>query len=357
MDTTAEGIQFDELGRCNFCQTYLNKYSENPDRSHELTQFLKEIKAAGKRKKYDCIVGLSGGVDSSYTLHLVKSFGLRPLAVHMDNGWNSEIATNNIHNLVRKLDVDLYTHVIDWEEYKDLMNSFFMANVIDIELLYDNAMLAVNYAQANKYGIKYILSGSNSATEGMPMPNAWNWNKFDVKNIKAIHGKYGKIKINTLPTLNTFQYVYYRVIKKIKWVYFLDYLVYEKEKAIDLLKESYLFKPYPYKHYESVFTRFYQGYILPRKFNVDKRLVHFSTLICSGQMTREAALNDLKKSPYASEAALREDRAYFLKKMNWSDQKLEDYLTSPPNDHSSFASEKKNLDAIRSFYKKLKSYQ
>jgi len=176
MDTTAEDIIFDEHGNCNFCEDFIKKL-KNPIKKVNLNleEFVQKIKEDGKGKNYDCIVGVSGGVDSSYTLVKVKELGLRPLAVHMDNGWNSELAVSNIKNLIEKLDVELYTHVIDWSEYRQLMQSFFDADVIDVELLYDNAMLAVNYKLANRYGVKYILSGSNIATEGMKIPNNWNW--------------------------------------------------------------------------------------------------------------------------------------------------------------------------------------
>jgi len=175
MDISAADIFFDAKGICNFCTEFLREksniiFEDLKKKEEKLKYFIKKVKEEGKEKKYDCIVGVSGGVDSSWTLAKVKELGLRPLVVHMDNGWNSELAQNNIANLVQNLQVDLYTHVINWNEYRELMQAFFEADVIDVELLYDNAMLAVNYQQANKYGVKYILSGSNSSTEGMRMP-------------------------------------------------------------------------------------------------------------------------------------------------------------------------------------------
>lgn len=185
MDTTAADITFDKKGVCNHCKEFLERSShiihENLDtKEARLQELIERVKASGIGKPYDCIVGVSGGVDSSWTLVEVKRLGLRPLAVHMDNGWNSELAQNNIANLVRGLDVDLYTYVIDWNEYRELMQAFFDADVIDVELLYDNTMLAVNYQQAANYGLKYILAGSNQATEGMRMPPGWNWFKYDM---------------------------------------------------------------------------------------------------------------------------------------------------------------------------------
>ena len=275
MDTTASEIVFDENGNCNFCNTFLKKLdAQNTNKVELKNDLINKIKKDGRGKKYDCIIGVSGGVDSSYVLHLAKEEGLRILAVHMDNGWNSELATNNISNLVNELNIDLYTHVINWEEYRDMMESFFKANVIDIEILYDNSMTAVNFNLAKKYKTKYILSGQNLSTEGMQMPKSWNWLKLDAKNIKAIHKKYGTQKIKTFPLISTMQWIYCEYFKGIKWLPLLDYFEYNKNNALNLLENKYGYKPYPYKHYESVFTRFYQGYILPNKFKVDKRKLH-----------------------------------------------------------------------------------
>lgn len=341
MDTTADGITFDNDGVCSYCKKFESKLKSPYKRLDlDLENFVKKIKKDGKNKPYDCIVGVSGGVDSSYTLIKVIELGLRPLAVHMDNGWNSELATNNIKNLVEGLGVDLYTHVIDWVEYRELMQAFFDADVLDIELLYDNAMLAVNYHQARKYGIKYILSGSNTSTEGMLIPYTWNWHKFDKKNIINL-AKRRNIKIKTFPIIGGIEFLINDFIKKIKWIPFLDYLeFYNKFEALDILTNSYNYKPYPFKHYESIFTRFYQGYILPEKFNVDKRKVHLSTLIISKQMTREDALKQLSGIPYPSENDLQDDIEYFLKKMKWTKDDLYSYIKRPEILHSKYGSER-----------------
>jgi len=353
MDTTAEDIIFDEHGNCNFCEDFIKKL-KNPIKKVNLNleEFVQKIKEDGKGKNYDCIVGVSGGVDSSYTLVKVKELGLRPLAVHMDNGWNSELAVSNIKNLIEKLDVELYTHVIDWSEYRQLMQSFFDADVIDVELLYDNAMLAVNYKLANRYGVKYILSGSNIATEGMKIPNNWNWFKFDKKNIKELSKK-GNVKLKTFPSFGTLDFVYHEFLRKIKWIGFLDYLPdYNKFEVLEVLEKEFHYKPYPYKHYESVFTRFYQGYILPKKFNVDKRKIHLSTLIISEQITRNEAFKQLEGIPYPSESAQNEDIEFFLKKMLWKKKDLEIYLTREEKLHSVYGSEKKLWDMLLNIYKK-----
>jgi N-acetyl sugar amidotransferase len=354
MDTSASNISFDQDGICNFCTSFEHQLKEvvfatEDSRAIRRAAFIEQVKQAGKGKRYDCVMGLSGGVDSSYALDLAVKEGLRPLAVHMDNNWNSELASSNIKNLVAGLNVDLYTHVIDWPEYKKLMQAFFDADVIDVELLYDNAMLAVNYSQAKKYGIKYILSGSNSATEGMPMPEGWNWRKWDKTNIKAL-GKLGGVKLKTFPVVGTVDYVVNRVIRRIEWVPYLDYYDYQKDQALELLEREYGYKRYPYKHYESIFTRFYQGYLLPEKFGVDKRKLHLATLVMSGQMTRDDALARLQESPYPVLEGLETDRRYFLKKMGWSEADLASYLARPEKRHDLYPSDRAFWDWMRKTY-------
>lgn len=378
MDTSAADITFDERGVCNYCTEFLERsghvLNKEPDqRQHELNAFVARVKAAGKNKRYDCVIGVSGGVDSSWALVQAVKLGLRPLAAHMDNGWNSELAQNNIANLVRGLGVDLYTHVIDWDEYRQLMQAFFDADVIDVELLYDNAMLAVNYQQAAAHGVKFILSGSNQATEGMHIPKEWNWFKYDKRNIKRLGKQFMGVKLDTFPVMGTLDYIWYEFIRHIHWISFLDYFDYNKFEALKVLTQDYGYKPYPYKHYESIFTRFYQGYILPQKFGVDKRHVHLGTLVASGQMSREQALQGLNGIPYPSEQALKEDQQYFIKKMGWTTAQLEEYIARPEKTHTAYPSEKplwdflftdrdgryiykiakKTYKAIRTLYRKL----
>lgn len=330
--TTADG--------CSYCDTMIKANKQKSLSEEDKRSFINNVRAQGRNKPYDCIIGLSGGLDSSYALHLAVKEGLKPLAVHMDNGWNSELAQNNIANLVHELGVDLYTHVIDWDEYREMMQCFFDADVIDVELLYDNAMLAVNYQLARRYNLRYILAGTNNATEGIPMPKGWNWYKYDKKNIKNICSKLGgKANQKSFPYISTLNRVMFRTVKKINWVSFLDFFHYNKEAAKVLLVDSYKYKPYPYKHYESIFTRFYQGYILPEKFKVDKRLPHLSALVVNGQISKAEGLEILKTSPYPSERDLELDKEYFLKKMGWSEQNLIDYLNRPEIGHDRYGSE------------------
>jgi N-acetyl sugar amidotransferase len=359
MDTSASDIHFDADGVCNYCTDFLDRsshiiHAEPAAKQRQLEAFVDRVKREGRGKRYDCVVGVSGGVDSSWVLVRVVELGLRPLAVHMDNGWNSELAQNNIANLVQGLGVDLYTHVIDWPEYRALMQAFFDADVIDVELLYDNAMLAVNYQQAAAHGIKWILSGSNQATEGMSIPEDWKWIKHDQRNIRAIAKAHGNTRIRTFPSIGTLQYVWAEFVRKIKWTPILNLMEYNKFDAMRILQESHGYKPYPYKHYESIFTRFYQGYLLPRKFHVDKRRVHFSTLIVSGQMSREDAVADLQNLPYPSQAELDSDRQYFLKKMGWTEAQLEDYLNRPERPHTAYSSEIRLWNALKDIYLRIR---
>jgi N-acetyl sugar amidotransferase len=351
MDTSALDITFDEHGVCNYCSEMLSRASsvlfwDAVQRRQTLDVLVEKVKKNGKGKPYDCIIGVSGGVDSSMALVRAIELGLRPLAVHMDNGWNSELAQNNIANLVRSLGVDLYTHVIDWDEYRQLMQAFLDADVIDIELLYDNAMLAVNYQRAAKYGLRYILSGVNTVTEGMAMPKTWNWFKYDKRNIQAVGRQFGGVQLRTFPAIGVIDYGWCTLVRGILWIPFLDYFAYNKSDTLDRLKREYGYKPYPYKHYESIFTRFYQGYILPKKFGVDKRRLHLSTLIVSRQMSRGEALETLEDMPYPSGKALEEDILYFIKKMNWTRAQLDEYISRPERRHTDFPSEKPLWDRL-----------
>ena len=355
MDSTADNIYFDHDGVCNYCRDFTERYmsSINIDpviKKENLNNFIKKVKENGKGKQYDCIIGVSGGVDSSWVLVKAVEWGLRPLAVHMDNGWNSELAQNNIENLICTLGVDLYTHVIDWHEYRGLMQAFFDSDVIDIELLYDNAMLSVNYQMARKYGLKHLLSGSNMATEGMRIPSSWVSFKYDKKNIKSISKSKGGPSLSTFPAIGTIGYIFNQYISGIKWVSTLDFIDFNKDEALRVLATKYNYKPYPFKHYESIFTRFYQGYLLPEKFGVDKRKVHLSTLMLSGQLSRESALDLLTGIAYESDQMLLEDKRYFLKKMDWSDQDLKNYLKRKEIPHSFYGSERRMWDFFKKIY-------
>lgn len=340
------------FGECNYCRN-LEERRKNKT-IFEVTNFddtIAQIKVDGLGLEYDCVVGVSGGVDSSYVLHLAVEAGLRPLAVHMDNGWNSELAQTNVARLIKKLDVDLYTHVIEWEVYKSMLQAFLDADVVDVELLYDNAMLAVNYNLASRFGIKWILGGMNSASEGIKMPSSWNWFKFDTLNIKNILKSYNCTNTHSFPFIGLFELILYSKFKKIKWISILDTVPYNKERATQLLEKNYQYKRYPYKHYESVLTRFYQAEILPKKFNIDKRQVHLSSLIKSGQISRSEALAVLATDPYPNDLDRVKDKRYFLKKMEWSAEDLDIYLSRKPVPHENFYTYTKYTKFIKKFEK------
>ncbi len=281
---------------------------------------------------------MSGGCDSSYLAHLTKKLGLRPLVVHFDNGWNSELAVKNIENIVNKLDYDLNTYVINWEEFKDLQIAYLKASVVDIEVPTDYIIFAVLNKIAKQHKIKYVLSGYNYVTE-FGMPQDWCMkNKFDHVNLQNIHTKFGAKKLKDFPKLGLWQRYYYKEILGIETVALLNLVPYVKKEVKEFLKKEFNWKDYGGKHYESIFTRFYQGYILPKKFNIDKRKMHWSVLICSGQATREEALADLQSETYPLELQA-QDREYVIKKFGLSANEFEKIMNASPVDHSFYGME------------------
>lgn len=357
MDTTDIEIVFDANGVCNHCYEYEIKKKRlilDPiKRDIALKNLINEIKESGKDKKYDCIVGISGGVDSSYVAYLAKQWDLRVLLVHLDNGWDSELAVKNIENIVKFTGFDLYSLVIDWEEFKDLQRSFFKADVIDLELLSDHAISASVNKLARKYNVKYLLSGDNFETESI-MPSSWKWRKADAKNIKAIHSLFGNKKLKTYPFMSSLKRLVYKYFNFAQSVNILNYLeFYNKENVIKLLQENFSWKYYGGKHYESIFTRFYQGYILPKKFNIDKRRAHYSSLINSKQMKREDALLDLEKQPYPV-SLQNEDFELVCKKLGFSNSEMQEYINRKEINHEFYGSDKKLINTMHKIYKLLK---
>jgi N-acetyl sugar amidotransferase len=340
MDTTDVEIKFDDNGVCNHCHDYYNLFLKNPksqeQKDKELKTYVTQIKKDGANKEYDCIAGISGGVDSTYVLHLLKQHGLRPLVVHLDNGWNSEMATKNIENAVSTLGLDLYTRVLDWREFKELQVAYLRASVLDLEALSDHAIVSTLFQMANKYGIKHIIGGTNHVTEAI-LPQTWNYRakNSDAVNLKDINNKFRKKPIKDFPIQNIYRWLFNIGIKKIKWFSILDYVVYDKAEAKRLITEQLGWRDYGGKHYESVITRFYQGYILPSKFNIDKRKAHLSTLINSGQITREYALAELQKEIMPADI-LRQDLEYVPKKLGLSTQEFEHIMKQVPKKHSDY---------------------
>jgi N-acetyl sugar amidotransferase len=306
MDTTAEEIEFDENGMCSFCY-YFDKYvqpilertklKEGERTLHRIVETVKKIR---KNRSFDSILGLSGGLDSSYLAYLAVELGLHPLAVHVDMGWNSQISEENIVRVVSKLNLELETVTVDFGEMRDLQIAFYKASVKNCEIPQDHAFLAALYRAAARHGIRYILRGGNLATESI-LPKSWGYNTGDMRHLLAIHRRFGTRKLYQYPTLGFWQrYLYYPFIRGIKDVRLLNYVPYNRDKAKRYLGQEFGWQDYGAKHFESVLTRFFQGYYLPTKFNIDKRKAHLSSLILSGQITREEALEELEKPAYTS---------------------------------------------------------
>ncbi len=330
MDTSDLDIVFKSDNTCNHCEKYFERREEfifDNKKSNLLDEVVKVIKNDGKAKKYDCIIGISGGVDSTYVAYLVKDLGLRPLAIHLDNGWNSELAVSNIEKTLNKLGIDLYTYIINWEEFKDLQISFLKASIPGMEVPTDHAITAILYQTATKYNIKHIVLGANMSSE-LIMAAGWSEVEAqrDWKLIKNIHKKFGTKKLKTFPHFSWMNFYFYLGIRKIKVTSILDYINYSKDEAIIILQEKLDWKYYGGKHYESIYTRFTQGYIQPEKFKFDKRRAHYSNLICRGDISREEVLKILKQSPYPSEEMLREDTEYFKSKLGLNDQQFNEIM-------------------------------
>ncbi len=352
MDESDPMIQFDGRGYCNHCINYERKAKQwiipGEKGKKILEQKIKEIKDQRKKNRYDVILGISGGVDSSYLAYLAARYELRCLLIHFDNGWNTEIANQNIRNIINKTGFDFYTLVVNWDEFKDLQRSYFNAHVIDIEAITDHAILATMFRLADKNKIKYILSGFNIATEGI-LPNSWTHRKQDSWNIKDIHKKFGKISLRTYPFYGFWDKRWYNSIMKYQKLEPLNWVDYNKEKAKETLKEFFDWKDYGGKHHESFFTRFYQTVILPEKFGVDKRKAHLSTLIMSGQMSREEAIKILE-NPVIDPQTRKQDLQYVASKLDFSKDELENYLQKPKISHSYYAIEPLS---IRDYFKLL----
>lgn len=344
MDTTAEEIRFDGNSVCSFCHYFDREVKPVLDRAHSvegrktLEQIVAAIEKAGQDKPYDSILGISGGTDSSYLTYLAKELGLRPLVVNIDTGWNTPESQSNVENLVRKLKFDLEIITVDWEEMRDLQIAFYKASVKNCEIPQDHAFLAALYKKAGEIGVNYILSGGNFETESI-LPRSWGFNAADLRHVMAIHRRFGTRPLRKFPTLSFWKrYAYYPFVRGIREIRPLNYVPYNRAEAKRLLSEKFGWQDYGAKHYESILTRFFQGYYLPTKFDIDKRKAHFSSLILSGQMTREQALEALKEPPYPDEAQLRADKAYIATRLGLSLEQWEEILALPPRRHENFPS-------------------
>lgn len=345
-NTDTTDITFNDEGVCSYCLYFdscMRELGDSDSRKLTLQNKINEIKEAGKGKKYDCLIGLSGGVDSSYVALLAHELGLRPLAIHLDNGWNSDIAVQNIERICEKFNFDLHTQVIDWEEFLTLQRAYLIAGVIDIEVLTDHAIKAIHADLSRKYDVKYSLSGFNYITEAI-MPKGWNYDKLDFSNIKDIVFQFGGIKkFTSYPTLSFYKQLYNYWLGGYETFRILNYIEFEREKAIQELEDTVGWRNYGMKHHESFFTKFYQEYILPNKFMVNKRKAHLSNLVTAGTLLKEEAksiLFDKNCSYQVSE----EDILYFKKKMKLSDLDFERIMSESPRPHKEFATDKSLWD-------------
>ena len=333
MDTSDPDIVFDEDGVCNHCTGYHRDQATLPRNLPDVADRLKahadQIRRDGRNKPYDCVIGLSGGIDSSYVAHYVcVELGLRPIAVHMDNGWNSELATRNIEVLVNRLSIDLETIVLDWTEFRALQLAFLKASTPDAEIPTDHAITACLYQVAGKYGLKHIIMGNNFTTERIAVP-AWSQGHSDWLYIKSVNDQHGTGRLRRFPHRSALGEFYYRVVNRVHLFRLLDYLEFDKAAAEDLIKEHYDWREYGGKHYESIYTKFFQGYLLTRKFGFDKRRANFSSLICAGQMSRDEALRRLQL-PAIDEDELPELLDFVAKKFGLSRDGLDEIVAAPP---------------------------
>ncbi len=333
-------LTLNEEGVCNYCTSFEEQYVKNAlteeKKQAKLEARLNEIKSYGKGKQYDCIIGVSGGVDSSYLCLLAHRWGLKPLLVHFDNGWNSELAVHNINKIIEHTGFDLFTYVVDWEEFKNLQLSFIKASVIDWELPTDHGFYASLYKLAYKKRIKYILTGANYQTEAI-LPKQMRWSKKDLANIEDIHRSFGSIRLKSFPRLSFYRLSWYDFVVGFDRFDPLELVRYVKDEAKQEIIEKLEWRDYGGKHYESFFTKFYQGYILPNKFGVDKRRAHLSNLICAGQISREEALEELKTPPYPVDD-IEQDIEYFNKKMGLTRAEFDAIVAADEVPHTHYKS-------------------
>jgi N-acetyl sugar amidotransferase len=331
MDTTDPDIVFDAEGRCNHCTVWFQRaeFYALPlaERTRRLELLVEEIKRRGHGKDYDCIIGVSGGVDSSFLAIKVKELGLRPLAVHVDNGWNSDKAVGNIKRILEPLHIDLWTLVLNWKEFRELQLAFLRASTPDSEIPSDHAIVASFYQASSRHRVRYLINGVNFRTEGIHV-REWSQGHLDSRYIRSVYRQFTHKRLEHFPLIPVTTLVRNIVLHRPRFVFLLDYLDYDKQAAKRLLIEDYGWQDYGGKHYESLYTRFYQGWILPHKFGYDKRRMHLSTLVCSGQMTREQALEEMRMPAYPPEW-VEPDTVFVAKKLGISREEFAAIMALP----------------------------
>ncbi len=354
MDTSDPFITFDEQGNCNHCTEFFTKTAKRSylgeESDKQLAHWVAKIKEAGKNNEYDCLIGISGGVDSSYVAYQCKKLGLRPLAVHLDNGWNSEEAVQNIKNVCGKLGIDFQSYVLNWAEFKDLQLSFFKSSIVELEIPTDIAIPGALHRIAAKNKIKTIISGGNFATEGI-LPNSWFYDPKDSKLLNGIQRQFGKKKLKDFPTFDFKKEIYFKFLKGIRIMYMLNYLPFNKDEAKALMIEELGWKDYGGKHYESKYTGFVQSYIQPVKFGIDYRRATYATQICAGTATREEAIEELKKLPYNPET-IEAEKAYIAKKFEISIEEFEKIMAQPVKTYRDYPNDEKRLTKLYNLYRK-----
>ena len=355
MDTTDPEITFGENGYCNHCIEFLNKRVKHTYHGQEsdeaLNRVVEDIKRAGKGNDYDCIIGISGGCDSSYLAYIAKQKGIRPLAVHMDNGWDSEEAVLNIKNITKKLEIDYESYVLDWQEFKDLQVSFLKASVPEAETPTDVAIVAALHYFAAKYNIRYIIIGGNLVTEGI-LPKSWHYNAKDLKYFNYILHTFGGVNLKKFPTFGYKKEAYYKLIKGIRMIYPLNYVPFVKEEVNELLKDKFSWKDYGGKHYESRYTMFIQSYYLYEKFGIDYRRAGLASQICTGEIYRDDAIEQLKSKPY-DPAKIEEEKQYISKKLGVSKGEFERILNLPAKWYWDYPNDDRKLGYIYDAYRLL----
>lgn len=348
MDTDEPGISFNAAGECNYCTEGLEKVREGllplQERVRALQVLVQKMKKEGKGKPYDCLIGLSGGADSTTVAYTVKELGLRPYAVHLDNGWNSPEAEHNIRMTAGRLGIHLDTYVVDPEEFTDLQRAYLRASVGNIEAPTDHAISSLMLRTAADHGIKFILTGSNIVTESI-LARGWGYYNQDSRNIRSIHRGFGTVPLRTLPMTSLVDWVKFIYILGIRWIPFLNYIDYDKEQYKRLLTAKLDWKDYGGKHYESTWTKFFQAYILPTKFGVDKRKSHLSSMICSGKLDRDSALAELAKPLYEPDNFER-DLAIVLERLRLSREQFEAIMAHPPKKHTDYPSNAFAFDTL-----------